>query len=106
MSQSALIVATLLLTPSTGFVLRSQPSFGHRRSSILSVSTELDTDVLIKTAANAFLPKETLERAQKGSPIEKIKLEKDVTSAWIDVYEYARKIRDGEMTWEEVEKAG
>jgi ferredoxin-nitrite reductase len=41
----------------------------------------------------------------KGSPIEKIKLEKDATSAWVDVYEYARKIREGEMSWEDVEKA-
>jgi hypothetical protein len=37
--------------------------------------------------------------------VEKIKLEKDGTSAFVDVYEYARKIRQGEMTWEEVEKA-
>ncbi|KAI2492187.1 Nitrite and sulphite reductase 4Fe-4S domain [Fragilaria crotonensis] len=29
---------------------------------------------------------------------------KDGTSAFVDVYEYARKIREGEMTWEEVEK--
>lgn len=31
-------------------------------------------------------------------------MEKDGTAAWVDVYEYARKIRQGEMTWEEVEK--
>ena len=37
--------------------------------------------------------------------MEKVKLEKDGTSAFVDVYEYARKIREGEMTWEEVEKA-
>jgi ferredoxin-nitrite reductase len=41
-----------------------------------------------------------------GSPIEKIKLEKDGSSAWTDVYEYAKKIREGTMTWEEVESAG
>eukprot|EP00977_Amphora_coffeiformis_P026927 scaffold31792_cov168-Amphora_coffeaeformis.AAC.3 len=32
-------------------------------------------------------------------------MEKDGTAAFVDVYEYARKIREGEMTWEEVEKA-
>lgn len=43
--------------------------------------------------------------AEKGSPIEKIKLEKDGTTAFVDVYEYARKIREGEMTWEDLDKA-
>jgi len=51
------------------------------------------------------LPEETLERARHGSPVEKIKLAKDGTAAFVDVYEYARKIRNGEMTWEDVEKA-
>jgi ferredoxin-nitrite reductase len=45
------------------------------------------------------------ERAAKGNPIEKVKQEKDGTSAFVDVYEYARKIREGEMTWEDVDKA-
>ena len=58
-----------------------------------------------KPAGTTFLPEETVERAGKGSPIEKIKLKKDGISAFVDVYEYARKIREGEMTWEEVEKA-
>jgi ferredoxin-nitrite reductase len=58
-----------------------------------------------KPTGTSFLPEETIERAKTGSPIEKIKLEKDGSAAWVDVYEYARKIREGEMTWEEVEKA-
>lgn len=59
-----------------------------------------------KPTGTSFLPDETIERARKnGSPIEKIKLEKDGTSAFVDVYDYARKIRNGEMTWEEVDKA-
>ncbi len=58
-----------------------------------------------KPTGTSFLPEETIERAKVGSPIEKIKLEKDGSAAWVDVYEYARKIREGEMTWEEVEKA-
>jgi hypothetical protein len=59
-----------------------------------------------KPTGSSFLPPETFERAtNSGNPIEKVKLEKDGTSAFIDVYEYARKIRNGEMTWEEVEKS-
>ena len=58
-----------------------------------------------KPTGTSFLPEEAIERASKGNPIEKAKLQKDGTSAFVDVYEYARKIREGEMTWEEVEKA-
>jgi ferredoxin-nitrite reductase len=60
--------------------------------------------MITKPTGTSFLPQETIERASVGSPIEKIKLAKDGTSAFVDVYEYARKIRAGEMTWEEVEK--
>lgn len=58
-----------------------------------------------KPTGIAFLPAETIALAEKGSPVEKIKLQKDGTSAFVDVYEYARKIREGEMTWKEVEAA-
>jgi hypothetical protein len=59
-----------------------------------------------KPTGTSYLPPATVQRAREnGSPIEKIKLEKDGTSAFVDVYEYAKKIRAGEMTWEEVEKA-
>jgi hypothetical protein len=58
-----------------------------------------------KPTGTSFLPDATIARAMVGSPIEKIKMAKDGTSAFVDVYEYARKIREGEMTWEEVEKA-
>jgi ferredoxin-nitrite reductase len=80
------------------FVPRSpRPSF-----SVLDMTSKTVTS---KPTGTSFLPKETIERAESGSPIEKIKLEKDGTSAFVDVYEYARKIREGEMTWEDVEKA-
>ena len=46
-----------------------------------------------------------MERGSKGNPIEKIKNKKDATAAFVDVYEYAAKIRAGEMTWEDVDKA-
>jgi len=58
-----------------------------------------------KPTGTSFLPAETIERASKGNPIEKTKLKKDGTSAFVDVYEYAAKFRSGEMTWEEVESA-
>jgi hypothetical protein len=58
-----------------------------------------------KPTGTSFLPEETVERAKSGSPIEKDKIAKDPVNAWVDVYEYARKIREGEMTWEDVEKA-
>lgn len=61
--------------------------------------------IVEKPTGTSFLPEETLERAKKGNPTEKAKLKKDPINAWIDVYEYARKIREGEMTWKEVEKA-
>lgn len=71
-------------------------------------STEVDVEpapAVIKPTGTSFLPEETVERCKVGSPIEKIKMTKDGTAAFVDVYDYARKIREGEMTWEEVEKA-
>lgn len=68
-------------------------------------AVDTEKGVITKPTGTSFLPEETLERAKNGSPIEKQKLEKDGTAAFVDVYEYARKIREGEMTWEDVEKA-
>jgi ferredoxin-nitrite reductase len=58
-----------------------------------------------KPTGTSFLTADAIERATNGSPIEKAKLAKDGTSAFVDVYEYAAKFRSGEMTWEEVEAA-
>jgi len=89
----------------------------HRHRHAASTSTESSTAAAAETARPlvdertgkptglSFLSAETIARAEKGSPVEKVKLEKDGTAAFVDVYEYARKIREGEMTWEEVEKA-
>ena len=74
------------------------------RTSLAVLRMNSDTTTQ-KPTGTSFLPKETVERAQVGNPIEKAKLAKDPINAWVDVYEYARKIRDGEMTWEEVEIA-
>lgn len=107
MTTKTLILASLMLAPVAAFLPQNRPLFGLDRSlSTVSFSTAVDTSTSTKPAATSFLSEETIQRAKKGSPIEKIKLEKDVTNAWVDVYEYARKIREGEMTWEEVEKAG
>jgi hypothetical protein len=57
-----------------------------------------------KPTGTSFLPPETIERAKKGNPVEKLKLQKDGTSAFGDVYEYARKIREGTLSWDEIEK--
>lgn len=86
-----------LVTPSSSSSTTTRLSSTLAERAIVGVGT--------KPSGTSFLPDETVERAQNGSPIEKIKLEKDGTAAFVDVYEYARKIREGEMTWEEVEKA-
>jgi len=57
-----------------------------------------------KRTGTSFLPKETLERAEDGNPIEKAKLAKDATTAYNSVYEYAAAIRAGTMDWKDVEK--
>jgi len=66
--------------------------------------------VMTETADNtvtgtSFLPTETIERAKEGNPIEKVKLEKDGTSAFRDVYEFGKAIRAGTLDWEDIEKA-
>lgn len=96
------IVAVATLSSTKAFV----PIKFQRGASQINVATELDVVSKIeKPTGTSFLPEETVERAKAGNPIEKAKLAKDPVNAWIDVYEYARKIREGEMTWEEVESA-
>lgn len=93
-------LAEAFVPPSAGMTMT--PSKTHMSST--NVESEIDVRTG-KPLGTAFLPEETVERAMVGSPIEKLKLKKDATSAWVDVYEYARKIREGEMSWEDVEKA-
>lgn len=124
---SSLLLLLMAASSGDAFV-PSSPSFGSRRTKripihqpappLLASSSSASIDPTTSAAAVAisdvrtgkptgtsFLPSDTIERAVAGSPIEKIKLAKDGTSAFVDVYEYARKIREGQMTWEEVEKA-
>jgi len=56
-----------------------------------------------KPVGKAFLPDDVIERAAKANPIEKWKLKKDPSSAWEDVYDFAAKIRAGELDWKDVE---
>jgi hypothetical protein len=97
--------ATVLYSSSTtAFVPSKMHSTKGTLLNVASQSTDMDTRTG-KPTGTSFLPEETIERAKIGNPIEKTKIAKDGTSAFVDVYEYAAKIRAGEMTWEEVEKA-
>jgi len=51
----------------------------------------------------SYLPADTVERAEAGNKIEKGKLAKDPTSAWTDLYDFAAKIRAGELDYKDVE---
>ena len=102
-SKLFVIAALCSATATSAFFVPSSPAATTK----LAVATS-DADIDQRTGkptGTSYLPEDTIEAAKKGSPIEKIKLAKDGTSAFVDVYEYARKIREGEMTWEEVEKA-
>jgi hypothetical protein len=122
LTQGALLSLFVTLHSVESFGVVTQTTSIRQQSSTIVVlsSTKVDsttkstdnTDVVTskrtfvtKPTGTSFLPESTIEAAKNGSPIEKIKLAKDGTSAFIDVYEYAQKIRNGEMTWEDVESA-
>jgi hypothetical protein len=99
-------VAALITLSSTNAFVPSKLQRNGVSCNVLATETEDDVSTRTgKPTGTSFLPAETVERAKIGSPIEKLKVAKDATAAWVDVYEYARKIREGEMTWEDVEKA-
>jgi hypothetical protein len=91
-----------LLHQTNAFLSAAVTRTTFARTTQLHQSSKVATD---KPTGTSFLPTETLERAEQGSPVEKVKLAKDGTAAFVDVYEYARKIRAGEMTWEDLDKA-
>lgn len=97
----AVVVAPLLPTSSAFLPPKVQGVFGRGKEMTRSSTSDVAVE---KPTGTSFLPEETVERCQMGNPTEKVKLAKDPTQSWVDVYEYARKIREGEMTWEEVEK--
>mmetsp|Transcript_1422 Transcript_1422/g.2589 ORF Transcript_1422/g.2589 Transcript_1422/m.2589 type:complete len:620 (+) Transcript_1422:98-1957(+) len=100
----ALLLSSFLILPIDAFM---PSSFVQRTSTQLYEATQtIEVDKRTgKPTGTSFLPDDVIERAVKGNPIEKAKLKKDGTSAFVDIYEYAAKIRAGEMTWEEVEDA-
>ena len=98
----ALIIAAAAV-PAYAFTASSS---GRRTTSLSSAPAIAQVDPRTgKPTGTSFLPQDAIDRAAKGNPIEKAKLAKDGTSAFVDVYEYAAKFRSGEMTWEEVEAA-
>lgn len=103
---NSIVIAAYFSTTAAFMPLTSKPQLSSTTKLFQSKETETaPTLTTTKPTGTSFLPEETIERCKSGSPIEKAKLEKDPINSWIDVYEYARKIREGEMTWEEVEKA-
>jgi len=107
MKQTRSLLLLSFLTASNAFTPSAFSRNERKRSTDLSVTTELvGLDVRTgKPTGTSFLSDDALKRAKKGNPTEKAKLKKDGTSAFVDVYEYAAKIRSGEMTWKEVERA-
>jgi len=55
-----------------------------------------------KTTGTDYLPENAKARAAEGNMFEKVKLKKDGSSAWDDIYEYAAAIRAGTMNWEDI----
>mmetsp|Transcript_13952 Transcript_13952/g.30506 ORF Transcript_13952/g.30506 Transcript_13952/m.30506 type:complete len:621 (-) Transcript_13952:117-1979(-) len=106
----SLLLLVALLAPSSHAFVPTTPSHGPATtttttSSFASTTTTTEPTAIVKPTGTSFLPQDTIERAKTGSPIEKIKLAKDGTAAFVDVYEFAQKIRNSELTWEQVEKA-
>lgn len=103
----AAISASALFASASAFVPANvKPSFLTKVFSAVDEETMVRGPIIVdKPTGASFLPEETIARCEKGNPTEKVKLAKDPINAWVDVYEYARKVREGEMTWKEVEKA-
>jgi len=102
------VAASILLTSALAFTpINTNKQAVTRVESAVEDAMEIVKGPIIvdKPTGTSFLPEETVARAEKGNPTEKVKLKKDPINAWVDVYEYARKIREGEMTWKDVEKA-
>ena len=53
----------------------------------------------------SFLPQETVDRiGEEGNKIEALKMAKDGTYAWDDIYEFAAAVRSGEMDYKDITK--
>lgn len=102
-----LLLATSSLCNSFVPTTKTTGSFGTSSTRLYSDVAEIKKvdERTGKPTGTSFLPAETIERAKVGNPIEKIKIKKDGTSAFKDIYEYAAAIRAGETSWEEIEAA-
>ena len=102
---NALVVIAAAAVGTNAFVNNAPTFFGRPNTEILSAVTDTDIDTRTgKPTGSSFLPEEAKERALNGNKIEKIKMAKDATSAWVDVYDYAAKIRAGELDWKDIDK--
>lgn len=101
----AAVAASIFFSSASGFAPSLKPSFSTAVFSTAEETIVKGPIIVDKPTGTSFLPEETVERCKKGNPTEKAKLAKDPINAWVDIYEYARKIREGEMTWEEIDKA-
>ena len=122
--KAVLLCGTSLIS-TTGFLI--SPSVQRCSNTFLSSTAEIDpitkdasvvvNDIVTveeeefekdertgKRTRLSSLPEDTIVRAKKGNPVEKVKSGKDGTSAFVDVYEYDSKICSDEMTWKMVEK--
>mmetsp|Transcript_11049 Transcript_11049/g.16592 ORF Transcript_11049/g.16592 Transcript_11049/m.16592 type:complete len:614 (-) Transcript_11049:326-2167(-) len=105
MKYSTIAVALACITSIEAFV-----PFQQTQQSVSALAGSIRSEVALvdertgKPTGTSFLPDDAIERGSQGNAIEKFKFAKDGTSAWKDVYEYAAKIRAGELNWEDVEK--
>ena len=104
---STFFIALLFLTYHNEAAFLSVSEFSARKATNHAItSTDGESMVDVRTGkpiGRSFLPEETIERMKIGSPIEKIKLEKDGTTAFNDIYDFAAKIRNGTLNWEDIE---
>lgn len=84
----------------------TSPGLGWTRVTSTSLNADVTSDVEIeKKTGVSFLPEDIVELAKKGNPTEKAKIARDPVNAWTDIYDFAKKIRAGELNWEDIEKA-
>jgi len=70
----------------------------------LNAKTTSENDATTtRTTGTSYLPVATVERAKEGNKFEKDKLAKDGTSAFTDVYEYAKAIREGKTEYDQID---
>jgi hypothetical protein len=84
------VPATFLTSTTVTTMTTTTPTVITSTTRGVSMTAEASAGSIIKPTGTSFLPEEAVERAKKGNPIEKLKLQKDATSAFMDVYEYAR----------------